>query len=81
MMDYGSCILLFFHDFQHRLGTQLKAVLKDQAICNGLIFSHTIYVFLKQLFLLICRGSFEFFFIPTDQLQELLVLLTGRGSV
>ena len=63
------CIQLFFHDFQHHPGTQLKAVLENQAICNDLIFSHTIGVFLKQFFLFVCHGGTELFFVPEDQLH------------
>jgi len=42
---------------------------------------HAICVFLKQFFLLVCHGSFEFFFIPADQRLQLLVLLAGRSVV
>ena len=55
--------LLFFHYPQHHSRTQLKAVLEDQAVCNCLMLSHTICVFLKQFFLLVRHGSFELFFI------------------
>ena len=61
--------ILFFHDFQHHLGTQLKTVLEYQAICNDLIFSHTIGVFLKQFFLFVRHGSLEPFLVPEDQLH------------
>ncbi|SFJ67599.1 hypothetical protein SAMN02910435_02575, partial [Ruminococcaceae bacterium D5] len=44
----GRCnFQLFFHYFQHHPGTQLKAVLENQAVCDGLMLSHTIGVFLK----------------------------------
>ena len=42
---------------------------KDQAICISLMLSHTIGVFLKQLFLLVRHGGFELFFVPANQLQ------------
>ena len=61
-------VQLFFHDFQHHPGTQLKAVLEYQAIRDGLIFSHTVRIFLEQFFLIVSHGSSELFFIPTDQL-------------
>ena len=65
----GAVDSLFFHDLQHHPGTQLEAVLENQAVCNDLIFPHTIGVFLKQLFLLVRHGGFEFFFVPADQLH------------
>ena len=58
---------LFLHDFHHHSGTQLKAVLEDQAIRNGLMLSYTICVFLKQLFLFVRHRRSEFFFIPANQ--------------
>ena len=33
------------------------------------MLSHTIGVFLKQLFLLVRHGGFELFFVPANQLQ------------
>ena len=65
------------HDFQHHPGTQFKAVLEYQALRDGLILPYTIGVLLKQFFLLVRHGSFEFYFIPADQLLQLLVLLRG----
>ena len=62
------CTQLFFHDFQHHPGTQLKAVLEYQAICDGLMLSYTIRVLLKQFFLFVRHGGFELFFVPADQL-------------
>ena len=50
-------------------GTQLKSVLEYQAICDNLIFPHTIGVLLKQFFLLIRHGCPELFFVPEDQLH------------
>ena len=38
---------LFFHYLQHHSCAQLKAILKDQTVCIGLMLSHTIGVFLK----------------------------------
>ena len=58
---------LFFHDFQHHSGTQLKAVLEYQALRNGLMFSDTIRVFLEQCFLFVRHSYSEFFFIPANQ--------------
>ena len=46
-------VQLFLHDFQHHSGPQLEAVLKDQAIGNGLKLVHAIRVLLKQFLLLI----------------------------
>lgn len=66
---WGLIRQLFFHDFQHHPGTQLKAILKDQAVCIGLMFPHTIGVFLKQFFLLVRHSGFKLFFVPADQLQ------------
>ena len=60
-------IRLSFHDLNHHPGTQLEAVLEDQAVGYGLELMDAVCVFLKQLFLLIRCGGFEFFFIPTDQ--------------
>ena len=73
-------IRLFFHDFQHHSGSQLKAVLEDQAIRDGLMLSHTIGVFLKQFFLLIRQSGFELFFVSTYQFQQFLIFL-ARGCV
>ena len=64
-----QAISVIFHDFQNHSGTQLEAVLEDQAICDNLIFPHTIGVFLKQLFLFVRHGGTELFFIPADQLH------------
>lgn len=51
----------------------LKRYIDDQptkiVICNHLMFTHAICVFLKQFFLLIRHCSFELFFIPTNQFQ------------
>ena len=67
----AACFLriLLFHDFQHHSGTQLKAILEYQAICDGLMLSYTIRVLLKQFFLLVRHGGLELFFVPTDQLH------------
>ena len=62
----SNYLCLFFHDFQHHSGTQLKSVLEYEAICNDLIFSHTVGVFLKQFFLFVRHGGFELFFVPED---------------
>lgn len=59
---------LLFHDFKHHPCTQPKAVLKYQAIRDGLMLSHTIGILLEQLFLFIYHGGFELFLIHTDQL-------------
>ena len=72
--------LLFFHDFQHHSGTQLKAVLEDQAVCNCLMLSHTISIFLKQLLLLIRHGGSELFFISANQPQQFPILF-ARGCI
>ena len=61
--------LLFYHYLQHHSRTQLKAVLDDQAVCNCLMCSPAICVFIKQFFWLVRHGSFEFFFITANQLQ------------
>lgn len=61
--------LHIFHNFQHHPCAQPEPILENQAIRDGLIFSHAIRVFLKQRFLLVCHRSFELIFIPTDQLQ------------
>ena len=39
------------------------------AVCIGLMFPHTIGVFLKQFFLLVRHSGFKLFFVPADQLQ------------
>ena len=44
-------------------------VRENQAICNNLIFSHTIGVFLKQFFLFVRHGGTELFLVPEDQLH------------
>ena len=40
-------VQLFFHDFQHHPGTQLKAILEDQAVSDGLIEAAPLYAVLK----------------------------------
>ena len=57
----SNYLCLFFHDFQHHPCTQPKAVLKYQAIRDGLMLSHTIGILLEQLFLLVRHGSFKLF--------------------
>ena len=65
----GAVDSLFFHDLQHHPGSQLKAILENQAVCNDLIFSHTIGVLLKQFFLFVRHSGFELFLVPEDQLH------------
>ena len=67
--------VLIFHNLKHHPGTQPKAVLEDQTIRDGLILPYTIGVLLEQFFLLVRHGSFELFFIPADQLLQLLYSL------
>lgn len=62
-------IRLFFHDFQHHSGSQLEAILEDQAVGYRLELPDAIRILLKQLLLLIRHGGLEFFFVPADQLH------------
>ena len=61
--------ILVFHNLNHHSGSQFEAILKDQTVSYCLELTDAIRVFLKQLVLLVCHGSPEFFFVPTDQLQ------------
>jgi len=45
--------------------------LKQQALCNSLKFPNTVLITGKQIFLLICHGSKQFFFIPADQTDSI----------
>ena len=49
--------LPFFHNFKYNPGAQLKAILEQQALCHGLIFTNSVRVPRKQLLLLIRHGN------------------------
>ena len=63
---------LFFHDFQHHSGTQLKAILEQQALCHGLILTNSVRISRGQFFLLIEHRSMLF--------QVLLVLSAPHAN-
>ena len=70
-------VQLFFHDFQHYSGTQLKAVLEQQALCYGLIFTDSICVSGEQFFLFVRHGGLELFFVPANQAKGFFIFLAG----
>ena len=69
------------HYFQHHSAAQAEAVLEQQTLSHNLIFSDTIRILGKQFLLFLRHGCQQFVLIPADQLEQLLVLLTGRSVI
>ena len=58
------------------LAPKTKAVLKQQTFCHSLKFPNTVLVAGEQIFLGICHGGKQLFFILADQREQFLVSFT-----
>lgn len=72
--NFYSC---FFHNLQHHLGSQTKAILKQQALCHILKLPQTVHVQGKQLLLYIGHSDSELLFVSANQLISFLVFPAG----
>ena len=77
----GSHSMLFGHHFRHQFSPQLEAALKQQQLCQGLKLPDAVGVPGEQFLLLLRHGRQEFFFVAGNQMQRLLVFLSGREGV